>query len=109
MGFLSQIGIELIHFLGLLLLAAIGGLISLWRDHSRVSDRLGALEMDYDKEKELLHKRISGHEDERKLEYKELRQCITNVHADMKELNGKLEVYTQNYRLRVIREEDQNA
>ena len=97
MGFLESVGIEFIHFVGLLLLGAIGALIVLWRDSSRYSDRLTALEVDYEKEKELIHKRISEHERERKEEFNELRHCINDLRSDFRELTGKLEVWTQNW------------
>ena len=97
MGFLASAGIEIIHILGILLVAAICGLLSLWRDHGRVSDRLRALEEDWSSEKELLHNRISEHDRERKQEFKDLRDDVAQLHSDFKELKGMLEVWTNRW------------
>ena len=93
MDLLQQVGLEFVHLLGILLFASISGLVKLWRDHGRISDRVVALE----KDKEILHKRISNHEAERKEEYKELRGCINQLRAEVMTLNGKLDIFTQGW------------
>lgn len=93
MELIHQLGLEFVHLLGLLLIVAIGGLVRLWCDQGRLSDRVHALERD----KEILHRRISDHEDEWKSEIKELRKEVGALHTDLKEINGKLDVYTQGW------------
>lgn len=97
MDLIQQLGVEAVHFLGLLLLGAISALIVLWRDHGRVSDRLNALEKDWEKERDLLHARISDHERERKQEFKDLRDDVAQLRSEFREMRGMLEVWTQSW------------